>query len=699
MKNKKQNNKRKNSAAAILAAALAAVWLIVELVVYIGALPSAPLVNGDDFCLTEKSESGFTVDEKKTVQFSPECGAVESISFIVNGEADAVTTVTVAGYKSLTDESSVTYKTEKIAVGNHKDVKNTIYVNIPEQAGAFSLSFGHDRVDYSVDQIVFNNKGDIPFNIGRLLIVWGLLAVVVLMKHHDLFAVCFDPAKKTHGYSALALCVVCVLIAVIMAAMLCPNTEKTTAYPFKYDVNYYNPYEQQFDAFMKAQLHIDYEPSEELLQLENPYDPDQREGVYFLWDRAMYNGKYYSYFGIGPILAVYIPYYWLTGQLPAYDTVSTVFALMTALFLSMAAVKWAAMYTKKLPLPILWIGTIAMIFASQIFLMMRGHARFYYIAIISAMAFLSAFLWLLLCGISGSLKLYTDVKTPKAWKRPVLYAIAGVAYGMCFLSRLNMALLAAFFIVPTVWFAIVTEKQESKCILRKMHAVIPEAAALAAPVVIAVAVHFLLNYMRFDSFFEFGTTYQLTVSDISENKVRLSDLSNAVYHYFLQPLKLTSAVPFVSLFYKRLSDYGHYVYVDTGMGMMAIPMMWALLASPVVSFNKNVGTGQKIALGATILGMLTVALLDFCLGGVIFRYTCDLTLVAAFASMITVFAICDWICCGNSNQLTVKTVKTAATVLMVISVFVCLMLAFSLNANLSAYPGGLFVALKTLFLR
>ena len=49
----------------------------------------------------------------------------------------------------------------------------------------------------------------------------------------------------------------------------------------------YNPYVQQFDAFQKGQLHIDVEPEQELLELANPYDPAQRQGIYYLWDRAL----------------------------------------------------------------------------------------------------------------------------------------------------------------------------------------------------------------------------------------------------------------------------------------------------------------------------------------------------------------------------------------------------------------------------
>ena len=41
-----------------------------------------------------------------------------------------------------------------------------------------------------------------------------------------------------------------------------------------------------------------------------------KKNVSYHWDRAFYNGKYYSYFGLAPLFMVYYPVYWLTGMLP-----------------------------------------------------------------------------------------------------------------------------------------------------------------------------------------------------------------------------------------------------------------------------------------------------------------------------------------------------------------------------------------------
>ncbi len=688
--------RRKAPAAVILAAAIAAVWLIAELVVFAVYMPSSPELDGDDFCLTEKDEGGFLIERDKTIRFSADCGAVQSISFYVRGERDGIVKMTVSGYDPSNSSGLLTYKSENIAVGA-ESVRNTVYVDIPENAGEIQIKLEYGNAPYRVDGIVFNRRADTKFNFARLFIVWAIIGVACLVKHFKLWQVYFNPKKLTHGASALALCTVCLLTAVILAGVLCPYTEAETQYPFVYTANYYNPYEQQFDAFMKGQLHIDYPVSEELNALENPYDPAERDGIYYLWDRALYDGKYYSYFGIAPVIVVYFPYYFINKALPAYDTVSTVFAVMTALFLSMAAVKWAAMFTKKLPIPLLWLGTVGAVFSSQIFLVMRGHTRFYYIATIAGMAFLSMFIWLFLCGISGSFVL--SPRKVRRWPRFLAYALAGAAFGLLFLSRLNMALAAAFVILPMICFCILTDKKEGKRSFRRAKRIIPELACLALPVIAAVAAQLALNYIRFDSISEFGTTYQLTVSDISQNKVRLTDLPYAIYHYFLQPLTFSGDFPFVSLSYTRLSGYGHYAYIDTGMGLFSIPFMWSALAALWIFKDRKQGIGKKLTLGFAFLGMLAVALMNFCLGGVIYRYTCDITLIAAFASTAILFTVSDSICREDGDGSVAVGTHTLMTVLVGASVLLCLSLAFSLNGNLTSYPADIYVAFRNLFLR
>ena len=693
-KNKSYN--KKQPGAAIIAASVAALWIAFELILFFLSMPMAPEQDFGSLSNTEIGES-YTVTREKLIKISDSCGAINTISFdavTAEGEMQAEpVTVTVSGYDPAVSRK-ITYKTEKFAPGNSGKVRAVIRLDVPANASGITVTLSHAGADYSVSDFRINSKADATFNFLRTAVVLSVIALVYLSIRFNMWS-CFWSGEK-HGMAALGICLVCLILALALASVLNASV-KPISYPLEYGVGSYNQYIQQFDALQKGQLHINYAPSKGLLELENPYDYGAREGISYLWDRAFYDGKYYSYFGMAPIFTVYYPCYLLTGSLPADDTVTTVFAVMTAIFFSMAAVKWAATYTKRVPLPLVAVGTVAALISTQVFMIMRGYSKVYYIATIAGMAFLSAFIWLMLCGISGSVKLKRAEGEPAAWFRPLVFALAGVAYGLCFLSRFNIALTAAFVILPILWFKVVRErKEDGSCGFRPIGRMLVELACLALPVILAVGYQLYLNAARFDSIFEFGTTYQLTVSDVSKNKLRLTDLPAAIFHYFLQPVSLSSDSGMVSLFFASLGNYGHYVYVDTGMGLLSIPLTWGLFGAIGIFRGKRYRLDSRLTVGALLCGLVAVALFDFCLGGVIFRYTCDLTLLAAFASMAILYAVYEDVsehCTGSAAA----TLNIAAVLLLAVSAVMSISLAFSLNGNLTDYSPEAYVLFKSFF--
>lgn len=72
-------------------------------------------------------------------------------------------------------------------------------------------------------------------------------------------------------------------------------------------------YQQLFSAFFEGKLDINAQPPpDELSSLECPYDITERDAADVSgdhWDRAYYNGRFYSYFGIAPVFTVYLPVY------------------------------------------------------------------------------------------------------------------------------------------------------------------------------------------------------------------------------------------------------------------------------------------------------------------------------------------------------------------------------------------------------
>lgn len=101
-----------------------------------------------------------------------------------------------------------------------------------------------------------------------------------------------------------------------------------------------NPHFQQYDqmasALLKGKLSLDIEVSDSLAAMENPYDYAAREegNVDFQWDTAFFNGKYYMYFGIVPVLLLFLPLQLIGIRLMAYQA-TIVFLLLGFLALGL----------------------------------------------------------------------------------------------------------------------------------------------------------------------------------------------------------------------------------------------------------------------------------------------------------------------------------------------------------------------------
>ena len=69
-------------------------------------------------------------------------------------------------------------------------------------------------------------------------------------------------------------------------------------------------YERMAQSILNGHLYLEYEDVDpRLSEMENPYDPQARKelGIYYHWDHAFYNGKYYMYFGIVPVFLLFLP--------------------------------------------------------------------------------------------------------------------------------------------------------------------------------------------------------------------------------------------------------------------------------------------------------------------------------------------------------------------------------------------------------
>lgn len=556
----------------------------------------------------------------------------------------------------------------------------TAYMRSQGDASRLELLFKDCAEEIVVSDIVANPSYDFSFNVARACVLFAFACVAYILSINGNARKLRDKFDFTHA--SFVSVYICVLSSVAMWILnFSLQDGNYIPYPLEKPIENFSPYIQQFDAFMKGQLHFDVVPDPELLALENPYNPGLREGIYYLFDRALFEGKYYSYFGIAPIILIYFPFYFISSGLPTDSTVTFILSLISAIHLPLAVVEWAKLRKNGIRPWLASVCATGAFFASTVLIIQRGFTPFYYIATLSGTAFISVFAFWLFKAFGAA----------KQRKKIMYFAFSGLGFAFAFLSRLNSVISPAIIIAVIVLIYSLKKFRE-----KKISQLIGEMAALALPVVGAAGFFLYYNYARFGDPLQFGAAYQLTIADASLYKLGADGILPSVFHYFIQPFKFTGDFPYLGFDYHRLSDYGRYVYVDSNFGIFALPFNLALILSIFIFISKKAKKEGKILLASGIISLFAVAFANYCLGGVIFRYTSDIALVAAFISAIILMEICTF-----AQQNEIKTVsssfKGVAVALTAVTVIVSLSACIQLNGNLVFYDPDIYNALKNFF--
>ncbi len=373
-----------------------------------------------------------------------------------------------------------------------------------------------------------------------------------------------------------------------------------------------SPYAQQLDAYLKGQIALDVPVSKELLELQNPYDPAEREGTYYLWDRALYNGSYWCYFGPAPILLFYFQIYLLTGRIPNDPLACLLSALLGILAVFFVLREVEKNFCNR-PIPSLVAFAIPSLAAGSGLLTAAAIADRYYIPVGTAVACLFFTLALILRAARA--------RPPM---RALCLALSALFATLTVLSRPSAALglVAAAPILLPLFFG----RRSSGSRLASL-------AAFAIPLALGAAAVMAYNFLRFDSPFSFGAEYQLTVSDISQNRLRAGWLLPSLDTYFMTTPELVAGIPNASLPHFYPTD-GSYLYRDRIIGAAYFLPVPALLLSPLTRRPRLVFTALVSA--AVAVG---IAFFDFCMAGVNLRYLYDLLPMLLFAGTATLLVL------------------------------------------------------------
>jgi hypothetical protein len=414
-----------------------------------------------------------------------------------------------------------------------------------------------DNGMFTVTRVTLNAPIPFQWQPVRMALVFAaalLLCCALFLRGWD---VAYQPKRLSHRAIVAAPLALLMVFALFLAQWIQPDKPLFSGVPYAEAAVGDDAYAVLFATFRSGRLAVAQEPSEELAQMENPYDQSARvsQGVNFLFDYAYYQGYYYIYYGVAPVLTVYAPYYALTGKVPTSRDAALILMWLTILFVGGAVCGIARRYLPGVNVFALSLGCATAVFSSGA-LMLLSSADFYYLAELS-----------FVCYAAGTIAfgLHATVQ-PRRQLRALQYVLSGACFALSAMSRPSAMPMLTAFLLP-LFLSEVSRKR----------ARVREAISFLIPAGLGVGALLWYNAARFSGPFDFGSSYQLTVTDMRWSDTRLSELAQALYHYLLEPLGWTNRFPYLSIAFHASPAVGRYTFTLSNAGVLVYPVTWAVL--------------------------------------------------------------------------------------------------------------------------
>lgn len=414
----------------------------------------------------------------------------------------------------------------------------------------------------------------------------------------------------------------------------------------------YSPSERQFmlmaEALASGQTHLMLDVSQKLIECEDPYDFQLRLieciGDEPPWDVGYYDGHYFVYFGVAPIIIYYLTHYLIFGYHIKTLTVVLINLILAILGIAALVYEMARRWYPKLPLAVYLMFTNMFTFGcGLIFLIMKPD--FYAVPLSMAVALL---MWGLYCFIRS-----IEVDRINPW----FIALGSLLLALEAATRPQF-LLASFLAILIFWNAVFKQR-----ILFSKKSIVATTSFIMPYVVVAALVMFY-NYDRFGNIFDFGANYNLTFNNMPYRGFHLDRLLHGTVGYLFYPCTVTNRFPYFDISTYH-SGYQGISADEPLFGGLIYNNVILLVALFGFKFKKIIKDKRRYiyVVIAPILA-IAVAFIDANMAGVLTRYYNDFAWFLFIATFIIIGALIDSL---KDNKEALKVVYTVILVCFMVS--------------------------------
>ena len=418
------------------------------------------------------------------------------------------------------------------------------------------------------------------------------------------------------------------------------------------------------DAFEHHQVNLLEEPSEDLLKLDDPYEYVKRDAEVgsgnFLWDHCFYNGKYYSYYGIGPVLALFLPYHLITGYYFPSGWATLMFSLIGILFLTKIYLAVIEKKFRDLPTNTVTAGLITLQLSSGI-MFSAARPLFYELAIASGF----------MCVAIGAYLLMTS---NILWDGKISYVRLGFASFFLGYAVLCRPTLAVYCIAALFFFAGGLKKALDGLEKRqKTRTFFKYAAVALVPLGIIALGQMTYNYLRFDNPLDFGIQYSLTINDFTHAEFHWKYVLINMYAYlFNMPHFTPRKFTYLASSAERFGINGYTFFDDAGKNLVSVGIIYRALPMFAYLFSgKALQRVEKkkrvlpiLLIGVTCILMPLAIIFSSWESGYAVRYNADFSWQMVIGALVVAFTLYKSIKSESTKKL-VDLIFTFSTVVCV----------------------------------
>ena len=487
---------------------------------------------------------------------------------------------------------------------------NKHYINMDTHSKCQEIEI-NVKSDYNINiKEILINHPNFHINIYRIFILFLICFCIFQLRDKNIHNKVYNPNSLKQKYQII---VVLSILCIILSIYTIKQQSNSKYGIYERRVTPDDTILMQTESFVEGQIPFLVKPDEKLVQMEDSYNHGERikNEIPFYFDTTYYDGNYYSYFGIAPIITLILPFRLLTGMY-LYTYIFNLVYIVGIIFLLYDVYrKIVEKYIKKASLCNFYLGYFAILFGSNVLVTLRGEK--YDIVTTSGIMFILLSLDLAMrLGVDSKYRQFKSIGLGISMALIVLSKPTYIVYYplIAFLAWNNMH---AF-----------TNKEKIKNTIYG-----------AIPLGIFAILQMVYNYVRFDNILEFGAKYQLTASNMQYCMMFTfgKAFSGILEYVFKLPQINLLKFPFVFMQQNETDMFmNEFCYEAHLMGLISIPILWIFL------FKKNILKNESKELKILINISFITAIVDIIMitvtGGICEAYIVDLKVVLSILAII-----------------------------------------------------------------